>query len=264
MRWAAAACLLACASVASAQENATGVPGAHERGDVAAEFDRVSNASVAPSSKRESRTLGMPSDTRAPVGRSRNGERGASAGSGTLRTMLALGAVVGVILGIGALARRLTRSSGGILAALGPGGRAPAGVLEILGRYPVGRGCTLILLKLDRRVLLVCQSSSRRGGNAMSTLCEVTDADEVASLLIKTRDETGEGVANRFHELLQKHEGDAFGTPRHVVELESARPARDIAHANQMAATTGAPDHHGVGALRSGLAGMHARRGGVA
>lgn len=124
--------------------------------------------------------------------------------SQSLQTGAALAAVLTLVWGGAKLARRLSmRGGGGLLAALGPGGRAPSGVLEVLGRFPAGRGTTLVLLKLDRRVLLVCQTHGR-GNAGMSTLCEVTDPDEVASLLLRTRDEAGETIATRFREHLER------------------------------------------------------------
>lgn len=98
------------------------------------------------------------------------------------------GALVLVLMLIAILAaayRRLGGRSAPLAAAMRAGGPSPAGILEILGRYPLGRGVTLILLRLDRRVLLVSQSAAGRlGRNAsLSTLCELTDTDDVASVL---------------------------------------------------------------------------------
>ncbi len=119
------------------------------------------------------------------------------------RTLGALSLVVILIIGLALLARRLARR-GGLLAQLGAGGRAPSGVLEVLGRFPAGRGCTLVLLKLDRRVLLVCQTTGKglMGAHAMSTLCEITEPEQVASILVKVRDEQGDSIARRFQEVL--------------------------------------------------------------
>ena len=60
----------------------------------------------------------------------------------------------------------------------GSGHARPSGVVEILARYPVARGQQLILLKLARRVLLIHQN-----GSSMTTLSELVDEHEVASLL---------------------------------------------------------------------------------
>ncbi|MBM4114055.1 MAG: flagellar biosynthetic protein FliO, partial [Phycisphaerae bacterium] len=76
-------------------------------------------------------------------------------------------------------------------------GRAarPSGVLEVLSRYPTGRGQHIALIRLGRRVLAVHQSD-----RSMTTLCEVDDADEVAELISKSR----EGARDSFARLLAR------------------------------------------------------------
>lgn len=123
--------------------------------------------------------------------------------TGWIRTGVALGTVIGLVFVLRFALLKVSRRSGGLSLALGAGGRAPSGVLEVLGRYPVSRGHTLVLLRMDRRVLLLSQCPS-----GCSTLTEVTDPDEVASLLVKTRDEEGATNANRFNELLHQMEND--------------------------------------------------------
>jgi flagellar biogenesis protein FliO len=124
------------------------------------------------------------------------------------RTIGSLSLVVAMIVAAGWGLRVLARRHGGLVAGLSAGGRAPAGLLEVLGRYPVGRGQTLVLLKLDRRVLLLSQSAGIRGGSGFRTLCEVTDPDEVASILVKSRDAEGESLAARFRMLLSRADRD--------------------------------------------------------
>lgn len=124
-----------------------------------------------------------------------------------LQTVLTLGIVIGVILLVGAGVRKLARAKGGLLAELGAGGKAPAGVLEVLGRYPISRSSMLVLLKLDRRILLTCQTQGRRGtATGMSMLCEITDPEEVASILLKTREEEGDSLAKKFEAMLAKED----------------------------------------------------------
>lgn len=134
-----------------------------------------------------------------------------------LQTGGALAVVLGLIFALRFAVTRAARSSGSLSALLGPGGRAPSGVLEVLGRYPVGRGQTLVLLKLDRRVLLVSQTSQ-----GFSTLTQLTDPDEVASVLVKTRDEEGESLAARFKSMLSGFERD-----HSIVSDEFAFPGRE-------------------------------------
>ncbi|HYE62867.1 MAG TPA: flagellar type III secretion system pore protein FliP [Phycisphaerales bacterium] len=134
----------------------------------------------------------------APLG---NSEPSISAS--TVQTVVSLAGVVALIVVLGVTVRLVSRRSGGLMAALGAGGRAPSGILEVLGRYPVGRGSTLILLKMDRRVLLLCQGrGGKLGGTTMTTLTEVTDAEDVASILLKVRDEEGDTLARKFQGML--------------------------------------------------------------
>ncbi len=79
---------------------------------------------------------------------------------------------------------------------LGGAGR-PSGVLEILARYPVARGQQLILLKLGRRIILTHQTST-----GMATISEVSDSDEVASLLTRIETGTREKTGSKFSSLL--------------------------------------------------------------
>jgi len=136
-----------------------------------------------------------------------DGSGGNSATSGSLKSMLGLGAVLILILGGAGGVRWLARRQGGLMASIGPGGRAPAGLLEVLGRYPVARGQTLVLIKLDRRVLLLSQSIAGRGGSSgFNTLAEFTDSDEVASILMKSREESGDSISHRFKSFLAGEE----------------------------------------------------------
>jgi hypothetical protein len=97
-------------------------------------------------------------------------------------------------------------------------------VLEVLGRYPVGRGTTLVLLKLDRRVLLMSQSAGGRlgAGAGFTTLCEVTDPEEVASILVKTRDEEGSSMAERFRTLLKRSDAEISRAEAEVIGNRAA------------------------------------------
>jgi flagellar biogenesis protein FliO len=79
-------------------------------------------------------------------------------------------AVLALLLLLGRAARR-----GGAL-----GGGRPSGVLAVLGRYPVARGQSLVLLRLGARILLLYQSRC-----AVTALAEISDADEVAALIAR-------------------------------------------------------------------------------
>ena len=106
-----------------------------------------------------------------------------------LRVGLPLLGVVALMIAIGVVVRRV----GGPLA----GGGRPSGVLEVLGRYPIARGQQLVLLRLVSRVVLLHQTR-----NGLSTLSEVTDADEVAALLARVEAATRSGPPGRFQGLL--------------------------------------------------------------
>ena len=151
----------------------------------------------------ERRSLGRPSVESQPL-RSARGEPRAGTLEG-VRTVAVLGGVVAVILGLAIGVRVLAKRHGGLLGACGPGGRAPAGVLSVIGRYPIARGQTLLLLQLDRRIVLVGQTAGR-GGARLSTLAEITDPEDVASILVKARDESGESVSKKFREIVDRLE----------------------------------------------------------
>lgn len=127
----------------------------------------------------------------------------ATSAGGWLRVTVALGAVIALIYALRFVLKRAAMRTGGLAAQLGAGGRAPSGVLEVLGRFPVARGQTLVLLRMDRRILLISQTA---GG--MSTLAEITDPEEIASLITRTRDDEGASAAARFNAILRGLESD--------------------------------------------------------
>ncbi len=139
----------------------------------------------------------------APIGAPIERESVLAPGS-LIRTVLSLAIVVALIVLCAAIVRKVAATSGGLAGALGPGGRAPSGLLEVLGRYPIARGQTLVLLRLDQRVLLLSQNSGRlrAGAGGFATLAEITDGAEVASILTQTRDEEGDSMAARFRTIL--------------------------------------------------------------
>lgn len=162
----------------------------------------------------ERQPLGMPSKTparSAQASSTPSGSQNPASLSGLVRTVLSLAGVVAIIVGSAYGFKRLARGSGGLMNQLGAGGRAPSGVLSILGRYPVARGTTLVLLKVDRRVLLLCQTAGKgfTAGSTMDTLTEFTDPEDVASILLKTRDEEEATLAQRFESILSREDDAA-------------------------------------------------------
>ncbi len=142
-----------------------------------------------------------------------------STGLNFTRVLGALAAVIGLILLLRTLAVRFlptTLGGGG-----GVGGR-PSGVIEVLARYPVGRGQQLMVLKFARRILLVHQS-----GAIARTLSEMTDPDEVAATL--SRLEAGATVANaaKFRSAIQSFEQEHEAAMRERTRPEASSPAME-------------------------------------
>lgn len=151
----------------------------------------------------ESKSLGMPSAAR----RATLPAPEPSKPSNLIRsTILPLAGVLGLAVVGGRLIRSAARRSGTLRSAIGAGGRAPSGILEVIGRYPVSRGATLVLLKMDTRILLLSQTAGGRfgAGAGFSTLAEISDPEEVASILIKSRDDEGDSLAERFRTILHR------------------------------------------------------------
>jgi flagellar biogenesis protein FliO len=152
----------------------------------------------------ESRPLGLPRErARETIAESPSGAKASGVAGSELRTLLALGGVVAAILAVAWGVKRVAKAKGGLAGAIGAAGRSPAGLLSVLGRYPIARGQTLILLRVDRRVLLLSQTWAR-GGARLSTLAEITDPEEVASVLVKAQDAEGESVSERFRAIVER------------------------------------------------------------
>jgi len=105
------------------------------------------------------------------------------------RAILALGIVMFLLLGLRAALRRF----GGPLT----GGR-PSGVLEVIGRFPAGRGQHLVLLKLGRRIVLAYQTKG-----SMSLLSEISEQDEVADLLARIEAGSRQTRNGKFQSILR-------------------------------------------------------------
>jgi flagellar biogenesis protein FliO len=135
------------------------------------------------------------------------------------RVIGALAAVIGLIL----LARTLLKRY--LPAALQGGGERPSGVIEILARYPMGigrsagRGQQLIVLKFARRILLVHQA-----GSTLSTLSEMTDRDEVASLLSRLEAGANAKSQDKFRAALH-----AFESEHDVITAQQSRAGAALA-----------------------------------
>lgn len=141
-------------------------------------------------------------------------ESGGRAG-GLARAVWPLAVVVSLIGVLAWGGRAYAKSRGGLMLSMTAGGRAPAGILTVLGRYPIGRGQTLVLLRCDTRVLLLHQTGGSKG--EASTLAEFKDPEEVASLVRKADTEDGTGPGARFASML----GVARGTLETKPEAEA-------------------------------------------
>jgi flagellar biogenesis protein FliO len=192
-----------------------------------------------------------------------------------LQTGLSLGAVLALALGAGWVIRSIAKRNSALGASLGAGGRSPAGILEILGRYPVGRGSTLILLKLDRRILLLSQTAAGRlGGGGFSTLAELTDPEEVASILVKARDQDGDSMAERFRSMLSRFDQGhdeaetAAGRRSHTSAGGDTAEVWDTARGTipivDLTRQPGPGDSGGAASLRRRLAALRGNGGGAA
>jgi len=171
-----------------------------------------------------SRTLGAPAIEGEPL--PAETERTSIFGDNAMiQTALALAGVVALILVIAWVYERSTRARRGLSApARGGRARSPAGLIEVLARYPMGPRQSLVLLKFDRRVLLLNQTAPRGGPLVTTTLCELTDAEDVASVLVKVRDADGESIDRAFRDAMERADrttGVALG------EGMPAEPAMD-------------------------------------
>jgi flagellar biogenesis protein FliO len=97
--------------------------------------------------------------------------RSRSMGEEATRTAVALGAVLGLVLVVRHLARRRAPLGGAK-------GLAAGGLVETLGRTPLGRGRSIVLLRVGPRILCL-----HEGPQETRTLCEFTEPREVEPLL---------------------------------------------------------------------------------
>ncbi len=162
-----------------------------------------SSADPSPASASASKPLGGSAEL--PIADQDSASATTTQGGGWgLRTALALAAVIGLILLCKMAFLKLARQGGGTLSAqLGAAGRAPSGLLSVLARYPIAKGNTLVLLRLDRRVLLLSQTNQ-----GFTTLAEIDDPEEVAALIMRAEDEEGASLTRRFRSMLTQAERD--------------------------------------------------------
>lgn len=137
----------------------------------------------------------------------------ATLGGSAVRTVSALLAVLTLMLG-GALLVKWMGKKGYLPSSLSGGvgsasqARAVPGLLEVLAKYPMSGGSTLLVMKFDRRVLLINQTKLKgwRGPTQMQTLCELSSAEDVASVLLRTRADEDTRRAAEFEAALRRED----------------------------------------------------------
>lgn len=134
-----------------------------------------------------------------PLGTAQERPQGGSGWPDLARTGVALGAVLTLAFGIAWAAKKFG-IAGGSGRVLERAAKSPTGLLEVLGRYPMPGRQSLIVLRFDQRVLLL----SQRAGGDMTTLCELNDAEEVASVLLRVRDAAGDTAHAAFEEAISQ------------------------------------------------------------
>jgi len=132
---------------------------------------------------------------------------------GVVQTVGSLGLVVALIVGVAAGAKWLAKKQGGLAAQLGAGGRAPSGVAEVLARYPLARGQSIVLMRIGQRVLVTFHATGGKNGPTMTRLSEIVDPEEIADLLVKTREAEAEDAQNRFSEAIAAAESRHVDVP---------------------------------------------------
>lgn len=214
--------------------------------------------------ERESLPLGPSSaSTAQPDSDATLNQQAPAASIGFSKTLGALIVVVGLAYISALLWKKAARSRGTLIAALGPAGRSPSGIVEVLARYPVSRSQRLVLLRVGPRVLLLCQSSGlKAAGAGLATLTEFTNPDEIASILHSVRQTTGTSNEAAFRETLREVDQSMPTQPDHAV-LRSTTPDGDtiewrderIVIPTQRPATPDLTDP-AIGRLRDRLAAM--------
>lgn len=176
----------------------------------------------------------------------KGGRVSAASWSDLLSVALPLALVVGLVLVCAAVLKRVAGRSGGLVGAM-TGCGAPSGIVEVLGRYPVSRAQALVLLRVNRRVLLVSHAAGggRSGPGGFTTLSQFDDAEDVAAILSRVNEAgTGAGRAKtanaRFHaalRLFEKH-GTSGEDDHGAAGLAGAPAGRRVVHGEQVRSGT--------------------------
>jgi flagellar biogenesis protein FliO len=170
---------------------------------------------------REAAPLGLPERSfGSRSDRSEGDGAGGDAPSSSVGELVRIGGGLAIVIGLIFVTRLAVRR---MAPTMGTAGR-PSGVLEVLARYPVGRGQHLVVLKLARRILLVHQA-----GTSMTTLSEISEPDEVAQVLGRLEAGANRATKAGFNAMLKRfeHDHEAPRTPRSNVSGRGAAAVQD-------------------------------------
>lgn len=219
----ASACLgasvLACLACGAPAWASPSAPGTDPALDPAAHGAALNGPEAAqPERLMPTRPLGFTDDR--PLGPARTATPAPAGGAAAARPRAVWSTVWSLVLVIGTIAavalgwRWLARRSPS-LSMYGPS-RAPAGLVELLGRYPLARGSGLVLLRVHNRVLLVSQGSGVSASGSCA-LASFDDPAEVAGILALVREHDARANPRSFVKQLERAE-------RGDVESAAVRP----------------------------------------
>jgi len=143
-------------------------------------------------SARESLALGSPQTAAVHDAQAKGWLPGVSPG---MAELIRIGGGLGAVLLLIVILRMWIRAYGMNPVASG----RPSGIVEILARYPVSRGQSMIVVRFGRQIVL-----THHAGGTMTTLCEISDPDEVARMLARLEAGASGRDAERFRTMLQR------------------------------------------------------------
>ncbi|MDH3582976.1 MAG: flagellar biosynthetic protein FliO, partial [Phycisphaerae bacterium] len=145
-------------------------------------------------------------------------EAGPAAGSGILRTLTALGVVIGLVL----VTRVLIQKLGG----RGWTGPSRANLVEVLARAPIGGKNEVLFLKIRQQVLVIGQCPS-----GLSTLWCMQEPEDVAWLLGQVEASRPRSISDGFRQLLKTAETDYGADAESEPAVDASEAATEGARA---------------------------------
>jgi flagellar biogenesis protein FliO len=141
-----------------------------------------------------------------------------SSGPSATRVAVSLAAVLGLIVALAVVAKKLAPR--GRFAGVGQAG----GAIHVMARTPISPKQKIILLQVGRRILVLADSA----GQNLSTLCEIADFDEAAALISQLQTEKGgnsfSAALNDAMERFRSAQDKSPSTPTaHRPDLDSMR-----------------------------------------